>query len=115
LLHERRAGGDGRGVGAKKFLFPDVVLAAVPVAVENRGNLAGRVLRQEQVARHGGASEIVELELLHDIVALVLSRERANGGHAWPRRQFAEQLPELGADFAAGVLPQAAVGGNLEG
>ncbi len=71
------SGRNGRGVGAQEFIFSDVVLAAVPMAVEDGGNAVRwrGCFREEEVSANDFCGSVVELEFLEPIGVTVLSPE----------------------------------------
>ena len=79
------------------------------------GALPRSVLRPEQVSRHGGPGAVVELELLHHVIAPVLLGERLDFRQLRARRQLAQQLPQLRPHLPALLLPRGPGGGHGEG
>jgi hypothetical protein len=70
---EGGSGGDGGCVGAEEFVFADVVLAAVPVAVEDSGGGCGGGggFWEEEVSAHGFGGPVIELKLFEPVRATV--------------------------------------------
>ena len=104
-----------RVFGLEQLFLADVVLAAVPVAIEDGRRLPRRVFRLQQVARHSGPRAVVELELLHHAIAPVLPGECLDLGPLRARRQLAQQLPKLRPHLLALLLPCSPGGGHDEG
>ena len=89
----------------KQFLFSDLVLSAVPMAIEQGWSFAVKIYRQKQVAGHRRARSIIKLKFLENVITAFLSGKSLDLRLLRSRRQLAQQLPGLRAELLAARFP----------
>jgi hypothetical protein len=106
--------GGAEDVGAEHLVLADVVLAAVPVAVEHRRQRSPDLgLRwKKHVSRYGRSGAVVEGELLEAVLAAVFAQQRRAHRPRGPRRQVPQQTLERGPDLGPTGVPRLTSGGN---
>ena len=89
----------------EQLFLADIVLPAMPVTEKNRRRFVRDARGNYQVTGNHGPRAIVEAEFLYGELAAILARHAFHFQGRRPRRQFAQQSPQLLTQFNPLRLP----------